>query len=70
MEESSVDRGSKAKKVNDKNFRINKDFRKEHIKSTFPVERSQSYKSYIYLLYIYINNIYLLILNLFSPTNY
>jgi hypothetical protein len=41
MEDSSVDRDSKAKNVNDKNFRINKDFRKELIKSTLTLERSQ-----------------------------
>ena len=40
MEDGSVDRGSKAEKVNDKNFRINKDFRKE-LKPTFLLERSQ-----------------------------
>lgn len=54
MEDSSVDRGSKAKKVNDKNFRINKYFRKELIKPTFLPERFQSYKSNIIIVYIFL----------------
>jgi hypothetical protein len=35
MEDSSVDRGSKTKKVNGKNFRINKYFRKARVR--FPM---------------------------------
>ena len=52
MEDSSVDRGSKAKEVNDKNFGINKYFRKELIKPIFLLKRSQSYKSII-IIYIF-----------------
>ena len=54
MEDSSVDRGSKAKEVNDKNFGINKYFRKELIKPIFLLKRSQSYKSII-IIYIFFN---------------
>lgn len=61
MEDSSVDRDSKAKKVKFKNFRINKYFRKEPIKRTFLLERSQSYKSIIIIIIFFI-------LNLFSAT--
>jgi len=63
MEDGSVDSGSKAKKVSDKNFGINKYFRKELTKPTFLLERFQSYKSII-IIYIF------LILDLFSPIHY
>ena len=55
MEDGSVDSGSKAKKVNDKNFGINKYFRKEFTKPTFLLERFQSYKSIIIIIHIFVN---------------
>ena len=52
MEESRLDRGSKATKVYDNNIRINMDFRKDLFKPTFLLERLQSYKSLIIIIII------------------
>jgi len=53
MEDGSVDSGSKAKEVSDKNLGINKYFRKELTKPIFLLERFQSYK-FIIIIYFFL----------------